>query len=80
MPHSWQYGFSLINGGAVSIDKVVTDDEYNSYTPEDKKNPEKISAAFTDVLSAPAYMFENYYGSNNPNQQGANDTDGKGMC
>ena len=23
-------------------------------------------------------MFENYYGSNNPNQQGANDTDGKG--
>ena len=78
VPHSWQYGFSLINGGAVSIDKVVTDDEYNSYTPEDKKNPEKISAAFTDVLSAPAYMFENYYGSNNPNQQGANDTDGKG--
>lgn len=41
VPHSWQYGFSLINGGAVSIDKVVTDDEYNSYTPEDKKNPEK---------------------------------------
>ena len=78
VPHSWQYGFSLINGGAVSIDKVVTDDEYNSYTPEDKKNPEKISAAFTDVLSAPTYMFENYYGSNNPNQQGANDTDGKG--
>lgn len=76
--HSWQNGFSLINGGAVSIDKVVTDDEYNSYTPEDKKNPEKISADFTDVLSAPAYMFENYYGSNNPNEQGTDDTDGKG--
>ena len=48
VPHSWQYGFSLINGGAVSIDKVVTDDEYNSYTPEDKKNPEKVLATYSE--------------------------------
>ena len=58
------------------VTKVMTDADYELLN---KKDPESIKKGFNDFFSVPVYMFENYYGSGNPNSWGTADTEHKGF-
>lgn len=58
------------------VTKVMTDADYELL---DKTDPESIKKGFNDFFSVPVYMFENYYGSGNPNSWGTADTEHKGF-
>lgn len=69
-------GFTLLTTRKPITDKILSDDDYKGF---DKNNLDAISNSFADVLEAPAYMFENYYGSADPNKRGDDDSENKGF-
>ncbi len=79
VPQNWQNGFSIGHSTPLTVDKIVTDNEYNPNVSE--SDVPELAEQYNDGLPQPAYMFENCYGAdeNNPNTWGTADTGHKGF-